>query len=169
MEILQPFLVPMCLLALVLIIALFIWVAQLNSRLARQSKMVRQFFQGPEGEDLEGLLTRCMEVTQSSAERCENAESQVGLMSLQLHSCLQHFALVRYDAFGDVTGEQSFSIAFLDGNDNGVIVSSIFGRTNSRTFGKMIIGGQPEQTLSDEERQALLQALGEKAKKEGSK
>jgi hypothetical protein len=166
MQILQPFLVPMCLAALGLIIALFIWVAQLNSRLARQSKMVRQFFQGPEGEDLEGLLRRSMEIADSSAARCEEAASQVGLMSLQLHSCVQHFALVRYDAFTDVTGQQSFSLAFLDGNDNGVVVSSIFGRTTSRTFGKMIVGGQPEQTLSDEEQQALLQALGQKAKRD---
>lgn len=167
MEFLQPFLAPMCLLALVLIIALFVWVAQLNSRLERQTKMVRQFFQGPEGEDLEGLLRRSMEIADSSAARCEAAASQVGLMSLQLHSCVQHFALVRYDAFGDVTGQQSFSLAFLDDNSNGVIISSIFGRSTSRTFGKMILGGQPEQTLSDEEQQALIQAIGQKAKREG--
>jgi hypothetical protein len=166
MESLQPLLAPMCLVALALIVVLFIWVASLNSRLARQSKMVRQFFQGPEGEDLEGLLRRSMEIADSSAARCEASVSEVGLMSLQMRSCVQHFALVRYDAFGDVTGQQSFSLAFLDGNDNGVIVSSIFGRSTARTFGKMIVGGQPEQTLSDEEQEALLQAIGKKAKSE---
>jgi hypothetical protein len=165
MEFLKPFLAPMCLAALVLVLVLFGWVALLNNRMARQSKMVRQFFQGPEGEDLEGLLRRSMEIADSSAKRCEESQSNVGLMSLQLRSCVQHFALVRYDAFTDVTGQQSFSLAFLDGNDNGVVVSSIFGRTTSRTFGKMIVSGQPEQQLSDEEQEALIQALGQKAKR----
>jgi hypothetical protein len=164
MEFLQPFLAPMCLAALALIVVLFVWLALLNNRMARQTRMVRQFFQGPEGEDLEGLLKRSMEVAEQSALRCEAAENEVEHLGERLRGCVQHFALVRYDAFADVTGQQSFSLVFLDGNDNGAVISSIFGRTSSRTFGKMIIGGQPEQNLSDEEQQALLQALGNKAK-----
>lgn len=166
MQQLQPFLAPLCALSFVLIGALFVWVLSLNSRLARQSKMVRDFFAGPKGEDFEGLLRRSMETADTAAARCEAAESQVGLMSLQMRSCVQHFALVRYDAFPDVTGQQSFSLAFLDGGDNGIIISSILGRSTSRTFGKMIVGGQPEQALSDEEQQALVKALGRKAERE---
>ncbi len=166
---LQPYLAHLCALSLVLIGALFVWVMLLSSRLARQSKMLRDFFAGPKGEDFEGLLRRSMETAESSAARCEGAESQVGLMSLQMRGCVQYFALVRYDAFADLTGQQSFSLAFLDGGDNGIIISSIFGRSSSRTFGKMIVGGQPEQALSDEEQQALLNALGRKAEKDHSR
>lgn len=166
MQQLQPYLAPLCALSFAGIFALFVWVVSLNSRLARQSKMVRDFFAGPKGEDFEGLLRRSMEVADTCAARCEAAESQVGLMSLQMRGCVQHFALVRYDAFPDVTGQQSFSLAFLDGGDNGIIISSIFGRSSSRTFGKMIVGGQAEQALSDEEQQALVNALGRKAHSE---
>lgn len=166
MDQLQPFLAPLCALSLALILALFVWVALLNSRLARQSKMVRDFFAGPKGEDFEALLRRSMNTAETAAARCEAAEAQVGLMSLQMRGCVQHFALVRYDAFPDVTGQQSFSLAFLDGGDNGIIISSILGRSTSRTFGKMIVAGQPEQALSDEERQALLSALGGKVERE---
>ena len=164
MEFLQPFLAPLCLAALGLIAVLFVWVALLNSRLARQTKMVRQFFQGPQGEDLEGLLNRSVEVAQTSEGRCEAVETEISQLGERMKSSVQHFALVRYDAFADVTGQQSFSLVFLDGNDNGAVISSIFGRSTSRTFGKMIVGGQPEQNLSDEEQEALLQALGNKAK-----
>lgn len=166
---LQPFLAPLCALSFVLIFALFVWVVSLNSRLSRQSKMVRDFFAGPKGEDFEGLLRRSMETAETSAARCEAAESQVGLLSLQMRGCVQHFSLVRYDAFPDVTGQQSFSLAFLDGGHNGIIISSIFGRSSSRTFGKMIVGGEPEQALSDEEQQALLSALGRKAEQENKR
>ncbi|MGD3864920.1 DUF4446 family protein, partial [Xanthomonas citri pv. citri] len=96
MEFLQPFLAPLGALSFLLIVALFVWVVSLNSRLSRQSKMVRDFFAGPKGEDFEGLLRRSMETAETSAARCEAAEAQVGLMSLQMRGCVQHFALVRY-------------------------------------------------------------------------
>lgn len=165
MESLQPFLAPMCLGALVLVIALFFWVVLLNNRLERQTRMVRQFFQGPSGEDMEGLLRRSMEVAEQSASSCENWAVQLAGMEERLRGSLQYFAVVRYDAFEDVTGQQSFSLAILDGNDNGVVVSAIFGRSSSRTFGKMITGGQAEQPLSHEEQEALLQALERKVER----
>ncbi|HEX8464201.1 MAG TPA: DUF4446 family protein [Abditibacterium sp.] len=163
MQFFQPYLAPMCVGALALIVAQFIWVALLSKRLERQSKMVRQFFQGPNDEDMEGLLRRSMEVAEVSAQRCETAMSEIEGLRHQFGACVQRFALVRYDAFEDVTGQQSFSLVFLDGNHNGAAISSIFGRSSSRTFGKMIVNGQPEQNLTDEEQEALLQALGRPA------
>ena len=73
-------------------------------------------------------------------------------------SGIQKFALLRYNAFEDVTGEQSFSIALLDGRGNGTVITSILGRQNSRCFGKAIVGGQPQQPLSQEEQRVFLQA-----------
>lgn len=159
MEQLQPYLASLCVASLALCVAQFFWVALLNKRLARQTKMVRQFFQGPNGEDLEGILRRSMEVAEVSAQRCEDAMARVGALSERLDGCVQNFALVRYDAFGDVTGQQSFSLVLLDASDNGIAISSIFARSTSRTFGKMIVAGQPEQPLTNEEQEALLQAL----------
>ena len=146
-----------------LIVAQFFYVMLLSKRLERQSRMVRQFFQGPNDEDMEGLLRRSMEVAETSAARCEASSVQFDELSQRIQGCVQQFALVRYDAFEDVTGQQSFSLVFLDGNHNGVVISAIFGRSSSRTFGKMIINGQPEQNLTDEEQEALLQALGRKS------
>lgn len=153
----------MCVAALGLNLALFAWVTLLNKRLERQTRMVRQFFQGPNNEDMEGLLRRSMEVAEKSVHHCDNTDAQMMLLTEQMRAALQRFGLVRYDAFADVTGQQSFSIALLDGNDNGVIMTAIFGRTSSRTFGKLIVSGAPEQPLSDEEQEALLQALGGKS------
>ena len=71
---------------------------------------------------------------------------------------LRRVALVRYDAFEDIGGEQSFSAALLDEGGNGVVLTSIHGRGESRTYGKAVRGGRSEHTLSPEEQQAIAQA-----------
>ena len=68
--------------------------------------------------------------------------------------------LVRYDAFEDIGGGQSFSAALLDEGGNGVVLTSIHGRGESRTYGKAVRGGTSEHTLSPEEQQAIAQARG---------
>ena len=133
--------------------------AAMNRRLALQSKMLRQFFSGPNDEDLEALLARVLEDSRFARDTAQRAHFQMEEAVAKLEGCIQHFALVRYDAFEDVTGQMSFSLALLDGRDTGTIISTIFGRNTSRCFGKMIVHGQCEQPLSEEEQQALIQAL----------
>lgn len=143
----------------VCVLVQFGMMAAMNRRAALQSKMLRQFFSGPAGEDLEALLARVLEDSRFARDTAQRAHFQMEEAVGRLDGCLQHFALVRYDAFEDVTGQMSFSLAMLDGRDNGTIISTIFGRNTSRCFGKMIVGGQCEQPLSEEEQQALIQAL----------
>ncbi len=140
-------------------IAQFVMISAMNRRLALQSKMLRQFFSGPNDEDMEALLARVLEDSRFARDTAQRAHFQMEEAVARLEGCLQHFALVRYDAFEDVTGQMSFSLAMLDGRDNGTIISTIFGRNTSRCFGKMIVNGQCEQPLSEEEQQALIQAL----------
>ena len=68
-------------------------------------------------------------------------------------------AVVRYDAFEDMGGALSFSAAMLDERGDGLIVSAINGRTETRTYAKPVEGGSSEHHLSDEERTAIQQAL----------
>ncbi len=72
---------------------------------------------------------------------------------------LQRFALVRYDAFEDMGGRLSFSAALLDDHGDGVVVTSINGRTETRTYAKPIKATVSEHNLSDEERQAIAMAM----------
>ena len=68
---------------------------------------------------------------------------------------LRHVAVVRYDAFGDMGGHLSFSAALLDDNGDGLVISSINGRTETRTYAKTLVGLQSEHTLSPEEKEAI--------------
>lgn len=72
---------------------------------------------------------------------------------------LRNVALVRYDAFGQMSGRMSFSLALLDEHGDGVTLSAITGRTDTRVYAKPVSGGTGEQELSPEERQAVSAAL----------
>jgi len=67
--------------------------------------------------------------------------------------------LVHYDAFEDVGGQQSFSLAMLDALQNGIILTSVYSRSDVRVYAKAVRQGQPSHPLSEEEQQALRNAL----------
>ncbi|MEO7131413.1 MAG: DUF4446 family protein [Dermatophilaceae bacterium] len=71
---------------------------------------------------------------------------------------LRHVAVVRYDAFGDMGGRLSFSAAIVDDHGDGLVVSSIHARGESRTYAKGIVSGASAITLTPEEQQALRSA-----------
>jgi hypothetical protein len=72
---------------------------------------------------------------------------------------LRNIALVRYDAFDDMAGRMSFSLALLDDAGDGVALSAITGRSDTRVYAKGVTGGEGEHELSPEERQAVDAAL----------
>lgn len=72
-----------------------------------------------------------------------------------LSDALRHVAVVRYDAFGDMGGRLSFSAALLDDAGDGLVLTSINGRTETRTYAKGVKGGESDHSLSPEELQAI--------------
>ena len=72
-----------------------------------------------------------------------------------LSDALRHVAVVRYDAFGDMGGRLSFSTALLDDAGDGIILTSINGRTETRTYAKGVKAGESDHSLSPEELQAI--------------
>lgn len=74
-------------------------------------------------------------------------------------TALQRIGLVRYDAFEDMGGHLSFSAALLDANGNGMVVTSINGRQDTRCYAKPVEGWASSHNLSEEEEAAIRQAL----------
>jgi hypothetical protein len=68
---------------------------------------------------------------------------------------IQKVGIVRFNPFGDVGGNQSFSIALLDGKDDGVVITSLYLKDGNRVFAKPIKGGKSEFNLSKEEIEAI--------------
>jgi uncharacterized protein DUF4446 len=78
-----------------------------------------------------------------------------------IEGAVRHVGLVRYDAFEDVGGRLSFSCALLDVKGNGVVMTSINGRQDTRVYAKPIADGRSAYNLSIEEEEAIRQALAE--------
>lgn len=93
--------------------------------------------------------------TTPERERIERLEADVVALRGDLAQALRHVAVVRYDAFGDMGGRMSFSAAVVDDTGDGMVISSIHARGESRTYAKGIVGGDSEVVLTPEERQAL--------------
>ncbi len=77
----------------------------------------------------------------------------------RLDGTFAHRALIRYDAYGEMSGRQSTSIALLDATQSGIVLSSIHHRDTARLYTKQIRNGQPEFELSPEESEAVRVAM----------
>ena len=80
---------------------------------------------------------------------------EVAALKAESTDALRHLSVVRYDAFGDVGGHLSWSLAVLDDAGNGVVLTSIHGRSEARTYAKSVAGWTCEQQLSPEEEAAI--------------
>ncbi len=91
------------------------------------------------------------------------AKRQEELFAL-LGRSARNLGVVRYDAFDDMGGKMSFSAALLDDHGNGLVITSINARAESRAYAKPIKGGSSEHNLSAEEQRAIANALGAQQK-----
>jgi hypothetical protein len=86
-------------------------------------------------------------------------EHRMGVAEGRLDGAIAYRSLVRYDAYGEMSGRQSTSIALLDATHSGVVLSSIHHRDQARLYVKQIHGGQSELELSPEETEAIRVAV----------
>ena len=87
-------------------------------------------------------------------------EKRMAAAEARIDGCVTYRSLIRYDAYNEMSGRQSSSVALLDSRRSGVVMSSILHRENARVYVKQIVEGESELELSPEEREALNTALG---------
>lgn len=100
-----------------------------------------------------------------TVENCEaNSESVASTLRRHVErsrNFVQHVGLVRYDAFEDISGMQSYSLCLLDAVKNGVILTYLTGKNSTRSYAVPVADGEAARDLSDEERQAMDQAVSQ--------
>jgi hypothetical protein len=89
----------------------------------------------------------------------EQLDARTTKAEQRLDGAVAYRALVRYDAYGEMSGRQSTSIALLDARRSGIVVSSIHHRDQARVYAKQVHEGEPEFELSPEEDEAIRLAL----------
>jgi hypothetical protein len=92
--------------------------------------------------------------------RAERAESRLRELDALSRTDVSRIGFVRYDAFEDTGSELSYALALLNRQGDGVVLSSIYSRTDTRTFGKRVQAFKPLVHASAEELAAIEQALG---------
>ncbi len=99
----------------------------------------------------------------------ENLKKEVKIISGELENLkkksqffIQKKGVIRYNPFSEVGSNQSFSVALLDRNNDGVVITSLFTREGNRVYAKPIKNSTSEYTLSDEEKEAIEKAIGQK-------
>jgi Protein of unknown function (DUF4446) len=107
--------------------------------------------------ELDGRLAALAGEVERSFERLDG---RAGELDRRLRGAITQCGVIRYDAMGEMTGRQSSSIALLDSQGNGVVLSSILHRESARLYAKPVAGGQSELELSPEEQQAVSAAMG---------
>jgi uncharacterized protein YlxW (UPF0749 family) len=133
-----------------------VFVAILAQRRLRRTLRVTRGASGNEllltlrshGDDLDALDAAVIDL-----------QARVASAERDLDLCTSRVAMVHYDAFPDMGGKLSFSLAMLDEQGDGIVLSVINGRSETRAWGKRVIGGGSRQRLSDEESQVLERAL----------
>jgi hypothetical protein len=88
-----------------------------------------------------------------------SVDQRLGVAEARLDGAIAFRSLVRYDAYGELTGNQSTTIALLDAQRNGVVMSSIVRRDTARIYCKLVHDGRGELELSPEELEAVRRAL----------
>lgn len=157
-NIVQTHLIDVVLGLSVLVLILLVSVIVLNVKLGKMSRR-KSKVKLPQDVNLLDMLHKGLEEVQGYSEVVDALGQSHKSLVMQQKLDIQRIGLVKFNAFDDIGGEQSFALALLDAENNGVLLSSLLSRTESRTYAKAISAGTSEQVLSLEEQQALSRAM----------
>lgn len=149
------FLFGLSVLSLILLISNIVLSRKLGRLNRRRNAKLEE---GRLGDVLDCIMDQSTSLSEARA-RLDEIHSLQGEHEQALKRAMSNVGITRFNAFDDVGGEQSFAVALLDSDRNGVVLSSLYGRQDSRVYAKAIYNGQGERPLSAEEQQALAKAL----------
>lgn len=150
--------IGLALLVIILLIMLIIVLKSLNSL----EKRYRKFMRGVNNKNIEELVIQYLDRIDDVKKQSDYMKEVYNDINNKVDSCIQKVSILRYRAFEDVGSDLSYSIALLNNNNDGVILTSIYGRNESTTYGKPIDKGISRYDLSEEEEQVLKEAISKK-------
>ena len=146
-------------------LVLAVAVAVLAARLRAARRTYAALLAGGDGgEDLLAAVARQVEATERLRSKLNLVGRETAQLRQRVSSLVGTVGLTRYDAFDDVGGRLSYSAAFLDEAGDGVVLTAINGRSETRSYAKPVRGGRSDHNLSEEEQAAIATAMGATAK-----
>lgn len=151
---------------MIIVLILILIVVITYSSLNRLEKRYRRLMRGINKNNLEDMVISYFDKIDEVKEEMSEVKDQCDVMKHlyeqvngAVKKCVQKASMVRYKAFDDVGSDLSFSIALLDGNSDGIMLTSIYGRNESTIYAKPIDKGISRYELSQEESKVLEQAV----------
>ena len=139
----------------VLILLLFIFNISNRTKLKKLKAKYIKFMNGLSGVNIEHVLEDCLDKVNFVIDRNKEIEYQMNTIERNLYYCIQKVGIVRYNGFDNVGSDLSFSIAMLDNNDDGLVISSLYSRDSSSTYAKPVSNSKSRYALSAEEIKAI--------------
>ena len=143
--------------AIVLLVLLIVALVQIHSF----KKKYQKFMQGKNASSLEKDIMSLYEDNVFIKSSMEKNKKDIEELFTKHQTAFQKLGLVKYDAFNEMGGKLSFSLAMLDVKNNGFIINAMHTREGCYTYIKEIIDGNSVIVLSGEEQEALNNAMGE--------
>ncbi|WP_076346009.1 MULTISPECIES: DUF4446 family protein [Alicyclobacillus] len=159
LSILQPYALDIALgSGFVSILCLIVAVAAL-SRSARLKRKFARLKEITSAADLEMVFEDTKDAVRKLEAKLREAEERLRELDEALQSKVSTPAILRYNAFAEVGSDLSYSVALVDGKGDGVVITSIYGREDSVTYGKPVQRGDSPYMLTEEERAVIEEAL----------
>lgn len=149
------FLAAISLVNFLLIIVLLFMNSSNKRKIKKLKAKYTKFMTGLSDRNIEQLIDTCLERVNKVQNQLQEVEFHLTQIDSNLSFSLQKVGVVRYNAFDNVGSDLSFSIALLDKNDSGVVLSGLYTRDSSTTYAKPIVNGKSKYALSAEEIQAI--------------
>lgn len=149
------------LLTILLVAALLVWVIVLQRRLSRAVHHYRLITLGADADNVQAVLDKQIARAYETSVRVEELSRFCQELERTLQHAIQRVGIVRFNPFNDTGGDQSFAVALLDAEGNGIVFSSIYSRKDSRIYAKPVHRGGSRYPLSEEEQEAIRQAISE--------
>lgn len=146
----------------ILVLILLILLCVQISKVSKLKKRLDQFLLGKDGATLEEDIRQLFEDNQFLKNMEEKDRKDINTIFKRMQTMFQKMGLVRYDAFNQMGGQLSYSLALLDENDNGFIINSVHSTEGCYSYSKEIRNGDNNVSLSAEETEALSIAKGKK-------
>ncbi|RZS94345.1 DUF4446 family protein [Cuneatibacter caecimuris] len=144
---------------LMLVIVLFIMVTYLTAKYSKLEARFRIFTEGKDGNSLEKMIREAVKASKGLRGEAEEIHKEIDKLKSKTALCYQKAGVYRYDAFGDIGGRLSFTLALLDQNNDGFLISCMHGSEGCYTYLKEVVKGEAFVAISEEEQTALEEAL----------
>lgn len=145
----------------ILSILAFIIVIAYSIKTRKIIKKYKRLMRGMDNKNLEALLMHHLDCVKENSSKIQDLEHRYQHLVRELRFCIQRVGIIRYNPFEQMGSDLSFSVALLDKNNNGIVLTGLFTRSSSSIYAKPIQNGTSTYPLSQEEMEAINRAINQ--------